>query len=134
MAEHELRARPLDQFDSIERASIDELRALQLDRLREAIARAGRVPHYQEKFAAAGIRPGDVTSLDDLAKFPFTTKEDLRQNYPFGMFAVPMSEIVRVPVSYTHLANSTMWSPASGIAGRTMRSFATSRTASSSIR
>ena len=57
------------------------------------------MPHYQKKFAAAGVQPGDLTSLDDLAKFPFTTKEDLRQNYPFGMFAVPMNEIVRVHAS-----------------------------------
>ena len=65
----------------------------------QAVARAARVPHYRNKFAAAGIAPGDLKSLDDLAKFPFTTKEDLRQNYPFGMFAVPMNEIVRVHAS-----------------------------------
>ena len=99
MAEQELRARPLARPDSIETASIDELRALQLGRFREAIARAARVPHYQKKFAAAGITPGDVQSLDDLGKFPFTTKEDLRQNYPFGMFAVPMTDIVRIHAS-----------------------------------
>ena len=88
-----------DGFDPIERASIDELRALQLKRFKQTIARAAQVPHYQKKFAAAGIRPDDVTSLDDLARFPFTVKEDLRQNYPFGMFAVPMNEIVRVHAS-----------------------------------
>jgi len=99
MAEQELRARPLARPDSIETASIDELRALQLGRFREAIARAARVPHYQKKFAAAGITPGDVQSLDDLGKLPFTTKEDLRQNYPFGMFAVPMTDIVRIHAS-----------------------------------
>jgi len=85
--------------DPIERAGTDELRALQSKRFKEAIARAARVPHYREKFAAAGIRPGDVTSLDDLAKFPLTTKEDLRRNYPFGMFAVPMNAIVRIHAS-----------------------------------
>jgi phenylacetate-CoA ligase len=90
---------PRDGFDPIERASIDELRALQLKRFKQTIARAAQVPHYQKKFAAAGIRPDDVTSLDDLARFPFTVKEDLRQNYPFGMFAVPMNEIVRVHAS-----------------------------------
>jgi phenylacetate-CoA ligase len=90
---------PRDGFDPIERASVDELRALQLKRFKQTIARAAQVPHYQKKFAAAGIRPGDVASLDDLARFPFTAKEDLRQNYPFGMFAVPMNEIVRVHAS-----------------------------------
>jgi phenylacetate-CoA ligase len=96
----DLRPSPRHRSEPIEHASIDELRALQLARLKQAIARADRhVPHYQKKFAAAGVRPGDVMSLDDLSKFPFTTKEDLRQNYPFGMFAVPMSEVVRVHAS-----------------------------------
>jgi phenylacetate-CoA ligase len=85
--------------DPIETAGIDELRALQRKRLKEAVARAARIPHYRDKFAAAGVRPADVTSLDDLVKLPFTTKDDLRQNYPFGMFAVPMHEIVRVHAS-----------------------------------
>jgi len=86
--------------DPIEAAGIDELRALQLKRLKETVARAERhVPHYREKFAAAGVAPSDVKSFDDLAKLPFTTKDDLRQNYPFGMFAVPMNEIVRVHAS-----------------------------------
>jgi phenylacetate-CoA ligase len=99
MNERGLRPSPLDRSDAIETVGIDELRALQFTRLKQVISRANRVPHYQKKFAAAGIRPGDVTSLDDLAEFPFTTKEDLRQNYPFDMFAVPMSEIVRVHAS-----------------------------------
>ncbi len=86
--------------DPIESASRDELRALQLKRFKETLSRAARVPHYQKKFAAAGIPVGgDIRSLDDLAQFPFTTKDDLRQNYPFGMFAVPMSQIVRVHAS-----------------------------------
>jgi phenylacetate-CoA ligase len=86
--------------DPIETAGIDELRALQLKRLKETVVRAERhVSHYREKFAAAGVAPSDVKSFDDLAKFPFTTKDDLRQNYPFGMFAVPMNEIVRVHAS-----------------------------------
>jgi phenylacetate-CoA ligase len=85
--------------EAIEQASLDELRALQLKRLKQAVARAALVPHYRKNFAAAGIKPGDVTSLGDLSRFPFTTKEDLRQNYPFGMFAVPMNEIVRVHAS-----------------------------------
>jgi phenylacetate-CoA ligase len=99
MSEQEPRALPLKWSDSIERTSVDELRALQLTRLKQAIARAMQVPHYHGKFAAAGLAPGDVKSLDDLARLPFTTKEDLRQNYPFGMFAVPMSEIVRIHAS-----------------------------------
>jgi phenylacetate-CoA ligase len=93
------RAVPSDRCDPIETASADELRALQLTRLKETVVRAAQVPHYQKQFAAAGIRPGDVKSIDDLAKLPFTTKEDLRQNYPFGMFAVPMNEIVRIHAS-----------------------------------
>ena len=91
---------PRDRPDPIETAGIDELRALQLTRLQDAVSRADRqVPHFQRKFAAAGIKPGDLKTLDDLARFPFTTKEDLRQNYPFGMFAVPMNEVVRVHAS-----------------------------------
>ncbi len=99
MSEQDLRLLPRGQAERIETASIDELRALQLRRLKQTIARALKVPHYQKKFAAAGVKPGDVNSLDDLAKLPFTTKDDLRQNYPFGMFAVPMNEIVRVHAS-----------------------------------
>src|SRR6202007_2265003 len=57
------------------------------------------VPQYRKKFAQAGIAPGDLKHLDDLRGFPFTTKADLRQNYPFGMFAVPMTEIVRIHAS-----------------------------------
>jgi len=95
-----LRPSPRHHAEPIERAGIDEIRVLQLARLKQAISRADRhVPYYRKKFSAAGVRPGDVTCLDDLAKFPFTTKEDLRQNYPFGMFAVPMHEIVRVHAS-----------------------------------
>jgi phenylacetate-CoA ligase len=86
--------------DPIETAGIDELRALQLKRLKDTVARAAQhIPYYREKFAAVGVVPSDVTSLDDLAKLPFTTKDDLRQNHPFGMFAVPMNEIVRVHAS-----------------------------------
>ena len=99
MADLDLRPRPRDRAEPIETASVDELRALQLERLNAAIPRALQVPHYRKKFAAVGINPADVKSLDDLAKLPFTTKEDLRQNYPFGMFAVPMDEIVRIHAS-----------------------------------
>jgi phenylacetate-CoA ligase len=90
----------LDQIEPIEKASRDELIALQLARLKQTVQLAyERVPHYRRKFDAAGLHPEDVKALDDLAKFPFTTKDDLRQNYPFGMFATPMQEIVRVHAS-----------------------------------
>ncbi|MCX7893406.1 MAG: phenylacetate--CoA ligase [Burkholderiales bacterium] len=89
-----------NQLEPIEKASIDELRALQLDRLKWSLAHAyENVPHYRRKFDAAGVHPGDLRSLEDLAKFPFTTKADLRENYPFGMFAVPMDDVVRVHAS-----------------------------------
>jgi phenylacetate-CoA ligase len=94
-----LRASPPERSEPIERAGLDELRALQLARLKQALARAALVPQYRKKFAQAGIAAGDLNHLDDLRGFPFTTKEDLRQNYPFGMFAVPMSEIVRIHAS-----------------------------------
>ncbi|MGA7433707.1 MAG: AMP-binding protein, partial [Xanthobacteraceae bacterium] len=99
MGEQNPRIQAAGACDPIESASRDELRALQLKRFKEALSRAAGVPHYQKKFAAAGIQLGDIRSLDDLAQFPFTTKDDLRQNYPFGMFAVPMNEIVRVHAS-----------------------------------
>jgi phenylacetate-CoA ligase len=78
----------------------DELRALQLDRLRDTLTRVHEhVPHYRRAFERAGVHPADVTSLADLARLPFTTKEDLRQNYPFGMFAVPREQVNRVHAS-----------------------------------
>ncbi|MFM7275419.1 MAG: phenylacetate--CoA ligase PaaK [Gammaproteobacteria bacterium] len=84
----------------IETASIDELRALQLARLRESLGHAWRnSPVYRRKFEAHGVHPDDLRSLGDLAKFPFTTKSDLRENYPFGMFAVPMDKVVRIHAS-----------------------------------
>ncbi len=90
----------MDQLEPIEKASVDELRALQRDRLRRSLKHAyEKVPHYRKAFDAAGVHPGDLKELADLAKFPFTTKADLRANYPFGMFAVPMQEIVRVHAS-----------------------------------
>ena len=94
-----LRASPLDRSEPIEQAGVDELRALQLTRAKQALARAAAVPHYRDKFAQTGIGAGDLKALADLQRFPFTTKEDLRQNYPFGMFAVPMHEIVRIHAS-----------------------------------
>ena len=87
-------------LDAIEAASVDELRALQLKRLRATLAHAyANSPVYKAKFDAAGVHPNDCHSLGDLAKFPFTTKADLRDNYPFGMFAVPRSEVVRLHAS-----------------------------------
>ena len=99
MSGQTLRASPLERSEPIERASLDELRTLQQARLKQAIARAALVPQYRNKFGEAGVAPGDLRELDDLKRFPFTTKEDLRQNYPFGMFAVPMHEIVRIHAS-----------------------------------
>ena len=87
-------------LEPIEKASIDELRALQLKRLRATLAHAyAHSPVYRAKFEAAGVHPDDVKSLQDLAKFPFTTKADLRDSYPFGMFAVPKSQVVRIHAS-----------------------------------
>ena len=87
-------------LDPIEKASIDELRSLQLERLRWSLRHAyDNVEHYRKKFDAAGAHPEDVKSLDDLAGFPFTAKSDLRETYPFGMFAVPMDRVVRIHAS-----------------------------------
>jgi phenylacetate-CoA ligase len=89
-----------DEIEPIEKAGVDELRALQLARLKSVLRRAyERVPHYRKAFEAAGVQPDDLVALDDIAKFPFTTKDDLRANYPFGMFAAPMDEIVRIHAS-----------------------------------
>ena len=87
-------------LEPIETASRDELQALQLERLKQTLQHTYRnVPHYQRSWDAAGIQPGDLKSLEDLRLFPLTTKADLRENYPFGMFAVPMDDIVRVHAS-----------------------------------
>jgi len=87
-------------LDPIEKASIDELRALQLKRLQATLQHAyANSPAYRAKFDAAGVHPDDCKSLQDLAKFPFTTKADLRDNYPFGMLAVPRTQCVRIHAS-----------------------------------
>jgi phenylacetate-coenzyme A ligase PaaK-like adenylate-forming protein len=87
-------------LEPIETASERELRALQLARLQATLRRAyDNVPHYRSAFDAAGVGPQDCRSLDDLARFPFTSKADLRDNYPFGMFAVPRTEVVRIHAS-----------------------------------
>jgi len=88
-----------DRPDPAETASLDELRALQLKRLKQSLHRAAQLPHYRRAFAACGFTPDDLKGLDDLRKLPFTAKEDLRANYPFGMFAVPMDRIVRIHAS-----------------------------------
>ena len=91
--------RPVE-LDPIERASRDEIAALQLTRLRETLANVyANVPHYRRAFDDAGVHPDDLKTLADLAKFPFTGKGDLRANYPFGMFAVPRDQVVRVHAS-----------------------------------
>jgi phenylacetate-CoA ligase len=89
-----------DQLDAAERMSVDELRSLQLERLRWTLRHAySNVPFYRKKFDAAGVTPDDCRSLEDLAGFPVTTKYDLRDNYPAGMFAVPAAEIRRIHAS-----------------------------------
>ena len=94
------RSPPPAALEPIETASRDELASLQLERLRHSLTRAyDNVAHYRASFDAAGVHPDDVRSLDDLARLPFTSKQDLRDNYPFGMFAVPRSEVVRIHAS-----------------------------------
>ncbi len=90
----------MDQIEPIEKASIDELRALQLERLRWSLGHAyDNVSAYRAKFDEAGVHPRDLNALEDLARFPFTVKDDLRRAYPFGMFAVPREQVVRVHAS-----------------------------------
>ena len=88
------------ELEPIETASRDELQALQLRRLQATLQHAyANVPHYKAAFDARGVHPSDCKALADLAKFPFTTKKDLRDHYPFGMFAVPREQVVRVHAS-----------------------------------
>src|SRR4051812_37562723 len=87
-------------WDEGERLGADELRALQLERLRATLGRVyERVPFYRDAFDKAGVHPDDCASLADLARFPLTTKADLRDNYPFGMFAVDQAEVRRLHAS-----------------------------------
>jgi len=91
--------RPGD-LDPIETASRDELASLQLERLQWTLRHAyANVPHYRKAFADAGVHPEELHGLEDLARFPFTVKTDLRDNYPFGMFAVPRTQVARVHAS-----------------------------------
>jgi phenylacetate-CoA ligase len=93
-------APPAELLDPEERMSVDELRALQLQRLRWTLRHAyDNVPFYRRSFDAHGVHPDDCRDLADLAKFPATTKADLRENYPFGMFAVPLAQVRRIHAS-----------------------------------
>ncbi len=89
-----------NRFDPVERGDLAQLRELQLDRMRWSLTHAyNNVAHYRKSFDAAGVHPYDLRSLDDLKHFPFTVKSDLRDNYPFGMIATPMRDVVRVHAS-----------------------------------
>ncbi|MCF8177491.1 MAG: phenylacetate--CoA ligase [Sulfuritalea sp.] len=91
---------PGSELEPIEKASLDELQALQLQRMKWSLQHAyDNVPHYKQKFDAAGVHPNDLKQLSDLAKFPYTTKLDLRDTYPFGMFATPMRDVIRIHAS-----------------------------------
>ncbi|MGU3644199.1 phenylacetate--CoA ligase PaaK [Microbacterium sp. C23T] len=93
-------AAPTETLDPEERMSRDEIRALQLERLQWTVRHAyENVPLYTRKLDDAGVAPGDIRSLEDVRLLPFTTKEDLRQTYPFGMFAVPMDRVRRIHAS-----------------------------------
>ena len=95
----DLSPRPGD-LSAIETASRDEIEALQLERMRWSLTHAyTNVPHYKQSFDTAGVHPDDLKSLADLARFPFTLKTDLRSNYPFGLFAVPRSQVNRIHAS-----------------------------------
>lgn len=86
--------------DAIEHAGVDELRSLQLERMKWSLAHAyNNVPHYKNAFDKAGVHPSDLKQLSDLSRFPLTAKQDLRDNYPFKMFAVPREQIVRIHAS-----------------------------------
>lgn len=91
---------PRDLWDDAERLDLGALRALQLQRLQGTLRQVyERVPHYRRAFDAAEVMPTDLTTLDDLPRFPFTTKADLRETYPFGMFAVPREQVRRLHAS-----------------------------------
>ncbi len=91
---------PADLLDPAERMSVDELRVLQLERLQWTLRHAYQnVPHYRRTFDAAGVHPDDCRELADIAKFPTTSKVDFRENYPFGLFAVPQEQVRRIHAS-----------------------------------
>jgi len=108
-----------DELDPIETASRDEIAALQLERLRWSVRHAyENVPTYRARFDAAGVHPDDLRTLEDLARFPFTTKDDLRAAYPFGLFAVLRERIARI-----HASSGTTGKPT--IVGYTSRDLET---------
>ena len=118
-----------NELDPIEAASRDEIAALQLTRLRATLQHAyDNVAHYRTRFDDAGLAPADLESLEDVARFPFTVKEDLRRNYPFGMFAVPREQVIRIHASSGTTGTPTvagytrndveMWA---GVVSRSMR-------------
>jgi phenylacetate-CoA ligase len=109
----------MQDFQTAERLTPEELRALQLERLRSTLRHAyDNVGHHRRAFDAAGVHPEDCRSLADLARFPFTTKDDLRANYPFGMFAVPREEVRRL-----HASSGTTGTPT--VVGYTARDLQT---------
>ncbi|MCI2399450.1 phenylacetate--CoA ligase PaaK [Aliiroseovarius subalbicans] len=118
-----------EDLDPIEIASRDEIAALQLERMKWSLKHAyENVPFYRDSFDKAGVHPDDLKSLSDLAKFPFTVKQDLRDNYPFGLFAVPREQISRIHASSGTTGQPTvvgytkndlkMWG---GVVGRCLR-------------
>ena len=90
----------------LETLSRSRLEKLQMERLQQTLARCMRIPFYKQRFAACGLRPEDIRTLDDVRKLPFTTKQDLRDNYPFGFSAVPLEEVVRL-----HSSSGTTGTP-----------------------
>ena len=97
-------------LEPIEKASRDEISALQLERLKWSLRHAyDNVPHYRQKFDEKGVHPDDLKTLADIAKFPFTGKQDLRDNYPFGLFAVPREKVARI-----HASSGTTGKPTVG--------------------
>ncbi len=90
----------------LETLSRSRLEKLQMERLQQTLARCMRIPFYKQRFAACGLRPEDIRTLNDVRKLPFTTKQDLRDNYPFGLSAVPLEEVVRL-----HSSSGTTGTP-----------------------
>ena len=116
-----MRMRPPErhELDPIEIASRDEIAALQLQRLRWTLRHAyDHVAHYRSTFDRAGVHPDDLRTLADLAKFPTTSKDDLRRSYPFGMFAVPRQQVARI-----HASSGTTGKPT--VVGYTKQDIAT---------
>ena len=86
--------------EQIETASREQIRAIQLERMKKQIRFTyDNVPHYKKKMDDAGVHPDDIQKLEDIQHIPFSTKVDMRENYPYGLFAVPMEKIVRIPAS-----------------------------------